>query len=271
MIRRMWSILREDGLFALIKSGYQYGIRKRLYREHFMIAIIYFLLRGEILVSKNGFYYLRDLKNGKSWLLPGLRATYHTLNSYQDRITEQFFDNEYVEISQGDIVFEVGAYIGGSTFGVAQKAAHVYAIEASPRNVECLRHNMRDLANVTVIHKAAWNKSDTLEMEYGIAADDDSLLTPDKGSIGKTTEVPADTIANIADEVDVNHIDFLKVEAEGVEPEVVEGILGISVDKVAVDCGPERDGEPVIEEVSNKLEDLNYNVVNDGKMVYGQI
>jgi FkbM family methyltransferase len=267
----MWSILAEDGLFALMKSAYRYGKWKRLYREYFIIAIIYFLLRGRILTRSNDFYYLKNFKNGNSWLLPGLRATYHTLNSYQNRITKQFFDNKYIGISQEDVVFEVGAYIGGSTLGIAEKAAHVYAIEASPRNVECLRHNMRDLANVTVIHKAAWQKPDTLEMQYGIAADDDSLLTPDKGSLGKTTEVQADTVANIADEVNVDHIDFLKVEAEGVEPEVVEGVLGISVDKITVDCGPERDGEHVTEEVSNRLDEMGYNVVNDGKMVYAQI
>lgn len=269
-ITRVWSILREDGLIALMKSIYRYGQRKLPYRESFIAAVIYLFSRGKILTPKNGFYHLRDLKNGKTWLLPGLRAIYHTLNSYQDRITEQFFDNEYIQIGEKDTVFEVGSYIGGSTVGVAEKAAHVYAIEASPRNVRCLRHNTGDLENVSVINKAAWNETDTVEIQYGIAADDDSLLTPDKGNLKKTTEVPGDTVSNMADEVNVDHIDFLKVEAEGVEPEVIDGISGISVDKIAVDCGPERDGEPVTDEVSNRLDEMGYNITTDGKMLYAQ-
>lgn len=74
----------------------------------------------------------------------------------------------------------------------------------------------------------------------------------------------------MADEVNVDHIDFLKVETEGVEPEVIDGISGISVDKIAVDCGPERDGEPVTDEVSNRLDEMGYNITTDGKMLYAQ-
>jgi len=269
--RAVYSILKIEGLYGLIEKIYQYGKLSILYRNSYVIAKIYFLGHGKILKRKDEFYYLTDLNMGKTWLLPGLRATYHTLENYQKRITKQFFDNEYIEICEDDIIFEVGSYIGGSTVGVAGKAAHVYAIEASPRNVVCLRHNVKDLPNVTVIHKAAWKETESVQMQYGIAADDDSLLTPDKGSIGKATEVQADTLTNIANEVNVDHIDFLKVEAEGVEPEVIEGISGVSVHKIAVDCGPERDGEPVVGEVSNRLNRMGYEVSNDGKMVYGRL
>lgn len=240
------------------------------YRKNFFAAVIYFLLRGSVLTRYNEFYQLRDIRSGKVWLLPGLRATYHTLESYQDRITKQFFNNEHIQIDEEDTVFEVGSYIGGSTIGVAEIATQVYAIEPSPRNFECLKHNVEELENVEVINTAAWNRTDTVEIRYGTAADDDSLLTPDKGDLQKTSNVPADTIANIANEMGVNHIDFLKVEAEGVEPEVIEGASGIHIDKIAVDCGPERDGEPVTDEIKNQLLKRGYNITIGGKMLYAQ-
>lgn len=56
------------------------------------------------------------------------------------------------------------------------------------------------------------------------------------------------TIEQLANDLDVPTIDFLKVEAEGLEPEVVRGSVGAPVKKIAVAGNDERYGETTFED-----------------------
>ena len=55
--------------------------------------------------------------------------------------------------------------------------------------------------------------------------------------------------------------DFAKIEAEGAEPEVLEGLASTSIPKLAVNCDPERDGESPREAVIARLEAIGYETV----------
>jgi hypothetical protein len=70
--------------------------------------------------------------------------------------------------------------------------------------------------------------------------------------------VRADRIENFAEELSINKIDFLKVEAEGVEPEVLKSIGDLHVRKVVVNCSSERYGESPLCEVKNILREMGY-------------
>lgn len=50
-IKRVWTVLRRDGVKTLIKSVHKYSREKIPYRENSIAAVIYFLLRGSILTS----------------------------------------------------------------------------------------------------------------------------------------------------------------------------------------------------------------------------
>lgn len=270
---RAYEIIKDEGIKSLIISishfiWYRYFQIIPTYRDSFYIAVVHFLVRKQILTSSGDFYLLSDNKNAKVWKLPGLRATFHTKDKYKNRITRQFFLQSFCELEEDALVFEVGSYIGASTIGAAEIGKEVYAIEPSPRNIECLKQNTIEYDNVKIVEKAAWNESDTVQINYGVAPDDDSILTPDKGGQGEYVDVEADTISNIAKRRDIEKIDFLKVEAEGVEPEILEGIANIQVEKIAVDCGPERDGELVIDDVSSLLKKMGYHIHIDDKMLY---
>ncbi len=65
-------------------------------------------------------------------------------------------------------------------------------------------------------------------------------------------------------------IDFLKVEAEGGELEVLEspGSEIKNVRKISVDGGPERYGKSTFEAVSRFLQDKGFKRTCSGNMVY---
>jgi len=82
----------------------------------------------------------------------------------------------------------------------------------------------------------------------------------DDTGVDDAVSLDAVSLADLADEYGLDHVDFVKVEAEGAEPEVLEGIGGLEVDKIAVECSPERDGEPPTEAVRTLLADYDYSI-----------
>jgi hypothetical protein len=99
-----------------------------------------------------------------------------------------------------------------------------------------------------------------MEMNYGDFAKDDSLLTPDTGDTGISQTVRVETIERFAAEHGLDTIDFVKIEAEGAEPEVIDGIEDVDIQKIVVNCSPERDDHSPVGEVMEKLRAMGYEV-----------
>jgi hypothetical protein len=68
------------------------------------------------------------------------------------------------------------------------------------------------------------------------------------------------TIESICEELGVDQVDFLKLDAEGLEPEVLCGVGDIEVKKMVVSGSAERDGEFTAPEVISLLESESYEV-----------
>jgi FkbM family methyltransferase len=189
----------------------------------------------------------------------------------RDRMKEYYFDSEFAPLEEGDIVFDVGAYIGITSIVASDRAKMVYAIEPSPRARKCLEYNTRNYDNIKVLPFAAWDKSELIELRHGLKSSEDSLITPDDDGNNQTVPVQAHSIATIADIVDVDQIDFLKIEAEGVEPEIVDGIVDAAVKKVSSTGNAERYGETTYQEVSNKLKRHGYEVRTIPNHIYKMV
>jgi FkbM family methyltransferase len=100
---------------------------------------------------------------------------------------------------------------------------------------------------------------------------DNSTLDVDSESkdTGDRIYVPSITVKQLMTQLDLTSIDFLKVEAEGAEPEILSEIEDISVKKIAVDASPERYGESTVDEVQSILKSAGYNVHVDGDIIFG--
>jgi len=72
-------------------------------------------------------------------------------------------------------------------------------------------------------------------------------------------EIETVTIDKIFQDQDLQKIDLLKIEAEGAEPEVLEGLKNAEVRQIVVSTTPERSGQRPIKEVKKKLDSLGFN------------
>jgi len=194
--------------------------------------------------------------NGFVWTV-GLQTKYL---SFDDRILPN-------SKKGGGIVIEAGVYEGRDTASYAKLGHRVFAFEPSPRNYEKACMNLKKFDNVKLINAGLWNSSTELEIQFGESGDDDGFLQPDSpqsdSHYEESTTVRADTIENFASELNIDHtdIDLIKIEAEGAEPEILEGLGKIRPNHVVVNGGEERDGKPTGLVVAEKLQPLGYELV----------
>ena len=73
-------------------------------------------------------------------------------------------------------------------------------------------------------------------------------------------EIQVITLADYCRMHGVDRLDFVKIEAEGVELEVFAGLGTIRPRKFAIDVSPERDGQSPAEEFRTRLEAQGYKV-----------
>jgi FkbM family methyltransferase len=126
-------------------------------------------------------------------------------------------------IPRDAVVLDVGANIGLSTILLARRAARVIAYEPSPVNVGFLRENLaaNGITNVTVEPVAVSNKASTLrfhEAQFGAGS---HVVSQEHLANGRvpTIDIPAISL----DSQNLPPIAFMKIDAEGHEPEVLAG------------------------------------------------
>jgi FkbM family methyltransferase len=152
------------------------------------------------------------------------------LAKYQDGATQ---------IEQGDVVLEVGANVGEFTVAALRMGAEVTAVEPDPTAYRCLAFNAPEAKTLKL---AVGDRDGSAKFNISTAGADSSLVNLSDTVV----TVPVRTVASLAP----LGVDFLKVEAEGFEPEVLAGAIPVldRIRKIAVDCGPERHGQPTFDE-----------------------
>jgi FkbM family methyltransferase len=188
-------------------------------------------------------------------------------------LLEQIYEYDgFVTVEQTDTVVEVGSYIGTWTRMAAKTADQVLAIDPLAAFDDSLQFNTRDIDNITIINKAAWHESDTLEINLSQQPNENSVLSPDAMGTGGTAEVSAEPVPTLARDAGFDTIDYLKIEAEGVEPEILESALadGMKIGKIAVDGSSERDGEYIFDEITEILDTYGYKWrIKDEEVAWG--
>lgn len=173
---------------------------------------------------------------------------------------------EHCSLSDDDLVVDVGANIGEFTLYVQSKCnVSVLAIEPSRLEYECLIKNL-DSGTATTVNVLLWSESTELDFYDANDTGDSSIFEP-----AEFEGVTAVTARKLDDVVRENgfggrRIKLLKVEAEGAEPEILEGAgdtLNLT-EYVAVDAGPERgvDKENTVAHVTNRLVDLGFQLLD---------
>ena len=190
--------------------------------------------------------------------------------------SEQLEAGKYYNLQPGQIVVEVGAYIGYYAMRAAelvQPDGHVIAVEAVPENIKLIKENLRinRLNNVTVVEAAAWKEKSTLTFHWeGHQAG--SLLPNIVRNKTKLT-VPANSIDNILNELNIFSVDFIRVQVNGVELDVLQGMhntLEKKHPRVLVTAPYLDNGDSSTNQVTSYLKLFGYQVTQHGDNVFAR-
>ncbi len=157
-----------------------------------------------------------------------------------ERLAREYGVGRHVTLGAGDVVVDVGANVGEFAHVAAQRGARVYCIEPDPAAFACLIRNIAGLGGASAHDALIWKEDG--EIDFALAPDraDSSVFA--RGA--KTIRRRAVRLETFAREVGIARIDLLKCDAEGAEPEVLQGLGALFAETraVALDTGPEREG-----------------------------
>jgi FkbM family methyltransferase len=131
----------------------------------------------------------------------------------------------------GQVFIDVGAHLGRYTLLAAKSGARVIAIEPNPDSLALLEKNVTEngLRNVSCLGVALAEKPDTRQLHFTLSDTAISSLHSDwpmllgKRMYEKSIMVKCETLDELVVKFGVKKIDWLKIDVEGSEVEVLEG------------------------------------------------
>lgn len=180
-----------------------------------------------------------------------------------DRLAKRYGCPSHYEPKDGDIVVDVGANIGEFPLYAAARGARVVALEPDPWVFKCLTGNLDRYPEAMGLPLALWNERATLDFFSAADKADSSLIEPDT-PVRKVTDTEAWPLDEVPDVVALGGIDFMKIDGEGAEPEILEGATATlgRVKKIGIDVGPERHGQSTRDQVTTILESVGFNILD---------
>ena len=187
----------------------------------------------------------------------------------KDRLYEQF-----VSIPKGGVVLDIGANVGIFTMIAAKEVGSsglVLAIEPEPKNIGLLRKNIEinGIKNVIVLDKAISARSGKVKLNLFHLTGFHSLIYPSDNQI----EVEAKSLDDIVTELKLNRVDFIKIDAEGSELEILKGgknVLKSPNIKLSIAAYHKlEDGSPEFPQIVSFLKERFFDInTKDNKFIY---
>jgi FkbM family methyltransferase len=142
---------------------------------------------------------------------------------------------------EGDTVIDIGAHIGRYTITSSKQVGNtgkVLAIEADPDNFQLLKRNiaLNNLKNVLPLNYAVFSTRTRMKLyEQSASAKYNSLMLARAAKTKNYVEVNADTLDSILKLNEVNQVNWIKIDVEGAEFEVLKGSTKtLSTDNVSL-------------------------------------
>lgn len=160
-----------------------------------------------------------------------------------------------IDFEEDDIIIDCGANYSDLLLYIGKhiKEENYHTFEPSPREFLCIQKN----ASLATNNEMGLN-SVTGQSDFFVSSDggDSSILEPSEGHSEKT-KIDTITLDDYFRRKSLANIKLLKLEAEGLEPEILMGATASlkNIEYIAVDGGPERgiNSEETLSAVSNFL------------------
>jgi len=136
-------------------------------------------------------------------------------------ILQQHRYDSIVEPKLGDVVFDIGAYVGDTALWFSKAVGShgkVYAFEPEPRNFEKLKANLERNKVTNVIPLQLALSENEGEMQVASGGNSSTITQTDTGTSVKVTTIDKFVEAN-----KLPRVDFIKMDVEGHELKVLKG------------------------------------------------
>jgi FkbM family methyltransferase len=180
------------------------------------------VLFWELLGLPIGRPYLMRLRDGATFQVRNFMDAWIVKEVYLDRDYERYG----VAIQPGWTVVDIGACLGGFAVFAARRApgVRVHAFEPAPESYRLLRQNLdlNQAANVTAHPLAVAAASGPLTLyTFAHHAEQNSVTPTRSHSISTAVTVEGLTLSDLFEQLDIERCDFLKVDCEGAEFDIL--------------------------------------------------
>ncbi len=233
-------------------------------------------IRQKVMNRNNFFYYdenkkLFFVKDGEIKVyfnekIRGIITYSYGVKERADTLAKTYSLNK-IKFNKNDIFIDCGANYGDLYIWslLHNLKLRYISFEPSPEEFNCIKLNCPEQTNNNI---ALSNKIGNFEFFIKSDTGDSSLIEPALG-FKKKIKIKTITLEKYVLDNNLENIKFLKLEAEGFEPEVLMGSKNIlnRIKYIGVDGGPERgkNMETTIEFASNFLLSNNFSIVSEKK------
>lgn len=180
------------------------------------------------------------------------------------RLATEFGMGTPFAVGPGDTVIDIGANVGDFALAAVGMGAQVLAIDGDPTVIACLQRNIAGRTDIDVECAILWKDASEVVFYSAPGRADSSIFLPPGEGI-PSFRAQATTLDLIADARGIGEVALLKMDAEGAEPEVLQGAAGVlaRTRAVAIDTGPERNGATTTAACEAILEASGFRIVRD--------
>lgn len=212
-------------------------------------------------ISKDNIYKATNIKNKRSRFFCsegyGIYAYLQTLEARGHQLGNDYF-LDLINFNKNDVIIDCGANVGDLLLWFENKKLDInyVAFEPSPNEFKCLKRN---IGNHTSYNLGLWKEDKKIDFYVSQDNADSSFIKPKKYS--RIVQIPAVKLSSYIN----SNIKLLKLEAEGAEPEILEGVIAKlqNIEYISADLGPER-GE---EEKSTLVDVTNFLLKNNFSLI----
>jgi FkbM family methyltransferase len=240
-------------------------LQDRLRLELQRLALTWHALRnkrGRAVMLRRDAGLLRVHDGVRGIYIPHVRranAFRNGVNAWLEAVAEKYLGGTGYVPRAGDVVVDIGAGIGEFTLWCADAGAQVVAFEPDPLAFVCLERNVAAHAGVQAYPYALWKERARLRLHGSLDTTESSLIEDGKTN-SRSADVealPLDALPSVAS---LQVIDLMKVDGEGVEPEILSGAIRTlrRTRVIAVDIGATERRPHLKTRVEMVLNPLNF-------------